>query len=343
MPPSLVRGAERVTILVFRSRLDPRLRWLHRALIVALFSCSSTGRAEDAETRTVARDLATQGAQAFDAGRFAEASDFFRRAHELVPAPSIALLRARSLAKVGQLLEAIDIYEQTARFKLAEDAPEAYAQAVETARDEIEGVRHRLPRLKVTVLGLTKGEVAQVSMDDKPTPEALLGVERPVNPGQHHIEARLAGQLRAGRELSLAEGESRQIELDLRQEPAQKSQVLPYAGSASLATGGYFSRKTWGYVGLGVGALGFGIGTYTGLTALHHKSDLDFVCHPACPRSSSADLDGFRTNRTISYLSFGVGIVAAGTGIVLLSLGGPAQEHLAVRAVPMGLQIGGRL
>ena len=342
MPLSLAHGAERVTILAFRSRLDPRRRWLHLALIGALLSCSSTGHAEDAETRTAARDLATQGAQAFDAGRFAEASDFFRRAHELVPAPSIALLWARSLAKVGQLLEAIDIYEQTARFKLAEDAPEAYALAVETARDEIEGVRHRLPRLKVTVLGLANGDVAQVTMDDKPTPEALLGVERPVNPGQHRIEARLAGQLRARRELSLAEGESQQIELDLRREPAHKPQILAREGSASLETSGYLSRRTWGYIGLGVGALGLGIGTYTGLTALHHKSDLDSVCHPACPRSSAADLDGFRTNRTISYLSFGVGIVAAGTGIVLLSLGS-AQEHLAIRVVPMGLQIGGRL
>lgn len=306
--------------------------------------CASPAVAEDAETRTAARDLATQGAQAFEAGQYAQASDFFRRAHELVPAPSIALLRARSLAKLGQLLEAIDIYEQTARLKLAEDAPEAYSQAVEIARSEVEDVRHRLPRLKLTLLGVTSSEPAQVRMDDKPTPDALLGVERPLNPGPHRIEVRVSGQIRAARELSLIEGESYQVELDVRPAPAAPKAVLfVQPPTESRRSSVLSSPKTWGYVGLGVGALGLGIGTYTGLTALHHKSDLDSVCNPGCPQSSAADIDAFRSNRTISYVSYGLGIAAATTGVLLLTLGRPTEEHLAVRALPTGLQIGGRL
>jgi len=323
-----------------RSRIARRLCLL--AALSGVLSSTSSAFAEDAETRTAARDLATQGAQAFEAGDYAQASDFFRRAHELVPAPSIALLRARSLAKLGQLLEAIDIYEQTARFKLPDDAPEAYLQAVETARNEMEEVRHRLPRLKVTLIGVSSNEPAQVSMDDKPTPEALLGVERPINPGQHRLEARVAGQLRATRQLSLVEGESYQVELDLRpvQPPPKPVVVLPVASESS---GGHSWRKTGGYVALSVGALGIGIGSYTGLRALHHKSELDSVCKPNCPSSSADDIDAFRSNRTISYVSFGVGIAAAATGVALLTLGKPNEEHLAIRALPTGLQIGGRL
>ncbi|HEY0465110.1 MAG TPA: hypothetical protein VGC79_12910, partial [Polyangiaceae bacterium] len=98
-----------------------------------------------------------------------------------------------------------------------------------------------------------------------------------------------------------------------------------------------------GYVALGVGALGLGIGTYTGLVALHHKSELDSVCQPNCPPSSADDIDAFRSNRTISYVSFGVGIAAAATGVALLTLGKPGEEHLAIRALPTGLQISGRL
>jgi len=294
--------------------------------------------------RTAARDLAQQGAQAFDAGQYAEASDFFRRAYELVHAPSIALMQARSLTKVGQLLQAIDIYEQTARFKLAEDAPEAYSQAVEAARIEVEDVRHRLPRLKVTLIGVASGDVVQVSMDDRPTPDALLGVARPTNPGRHRIEARVAGQLRATRELAMIEGESYQVELDVRPaQPAPKAVVAPPVAQSSFASSVLTSRKTWGYVGLGVGALGLGIGTYTGLSALHHKSSLDSACNPTCPRSSADDIDSFRSNRTISYVSFGVGIAAVATGVVLLTLGKPGQEHVAIRVLPAGLQIGGRL
>ncbi|HET7541965.1 MAG TPA: hypothetical protein VFK05_18960 [Polyangiaceae bacterium] len=312
------------------------------SLLSGVLLCTSSAFAEDAETRTAARDLATQGAQAFEAGDYARASDFFRRAHELVPAPSIALLRARSLAKLGQLLEAVDIYEQTSRFKLPDDAPEAYLQAVETARIEMEDVRRRLPRLKLTLIGLSSSEQAQVSMDDKPTPGALLGVERPINPGQHRVEARVAGQLRATRELDIAEGQSYQIELDVRPaEPAPKPVVV--VQQAAPVEKPHSWRKTGGFVALGVGALGLGIGTYTGIVALHHKSDLDSVCKPSCPPSSADDIDSWRSNRTISYVSFGVGIAAAATGVALLTIGKPTEEHVAIRALPSGLQIAGQL
>jgi hypothetical protein len=338
---SVDRAAERIMTLASRFRFKKSVRRFSLlGLLSAALLCASSAFAEDAEMRTAARDLATQGAQAFEAGEYAQASDFFRRAHELVPAPSIALLQARSLAKLGQLLEAIDIYEQTARVKLPDDAPEAYMQAVQTARSEMEEVHHRLPRLKLTLIGVSN-EPVQVSMDDKPTPQALLGVERPINPGQHRIEARVAGQLRATRELVMVEGDSYRVELDVGPAQPAPKPVVAVQPAAQSSTSSW--QKTGGYVALGVGALGLGIGTYTGLVALHHKSELDAVCHPGCPPSSADDLDGFRSNRTISYVSFGIGIAAAGTGIALLTLGNPEQEHLAIRALPTGLLIGGRL
>lgn len=308
----------------------------------AVWLCASAAHAEDAETRTVARDLATQGAQAFDAGHYADAADFFRRAHELVQAPSIALLEARSLAKLGRLLEAIDIFEQTAHFKLSDDSPEAYAQAVEAANTESEEVRKRMPHLKVTLVAVSSHEEApQVTMDDKPTPPALLGVERPVDPGQHRIAVRVAGQVRAVRELSLLESESYQVELDVSP-PKPAPKPLPSGPSAEEAAR-QSSMQTLGYVGIGVGVLGLGLGTYTGLVALHHKSELDAVCHPDCPRTSANDLDGFRSNRTASWISYGVGLAAGGAGVLLLTLGHPAHEQLAIRALPGGFQIGGQL
>ena len=328
--------------LAFRATTLRPLRSAVLALLTGALLTTSSAFAQDAELRTAARDLATQGAQAFEAGDYAQASDFFRRAHELVPAPSIALLRARSLAKLGQLLEAIDIYEQTARFKLPDEAPEAYLQAVETARNEMEDVRRRLPRLKLILIGVASNEHPQVSMDDKVTPDALLGVERPINPGQHRIEARVAGQLRATRELSMVEGQNYQVELDVRPvQPEPKTVVL--APAASDTSQPHSWQRTGGYVALGVGALGLGIGTYTGIVALNRKSELDAVCNPNCPPSSASDIDSFRSNRTISYVSFGVGIVSAATGVALLVLGKPSAEHVAFRALPGGFQIGGQL
>lgn len=323
-----------------------------RALLTgALCLHTVCASAEDAETRTLARDLATQGAQAFDARHYDEARDFFRRAHELVPAPSIALLEARSLVGLGKLLEAIDLYEQTARFKLSADSPEAYSQAVVTAHGEVEEVRKRLPRLKLTLLGLESGDTPQVTMDDKPTPTALLGVERPMNPGQHRIVVRVAGEERASRELTLLEGESYQIDLGLRPpHESQKSRArvealaLPMRVPVRERTrAARPSLRIAGYVGLGIGAVGLGVGTYTGLVALHHKSELDSVCHPDCPRSAADDLSGFRSNRTVSWISYGFGFAAAAAGVALLTFVEPSQAQLAIRVLPGGLQIGGRL
>jgi tetratricopeptide (TPR) repeat protein len=296
-------------------------------------------RAEQgAEMRTAARDLATQGAQAFEAGQYAEASDFFRRAHELVAAPSIALLQARSLAKLGHLIEAIDIYEQTARLKLPADAPGAYLLAVESAHGEMEGVRKRLPRLKLTVIGLGRDQAARVTIDDKLTPGALLGVERPIDPGTHRLVVRVSDEVRGTRAISLEEGQSYLVELDVRKQPAANRTVMP----AEPVNSGS-STQTLAYVALGVGALGLGLGTYSGLVALHHRSELDSACQPGCPQSSASELSGFRSNRTLSWVSYGVGVAALGSGIALLTLGKPGHEQLAIRALPNSLQIAGQL
>ncbi|HWZ92030.1 MAG TPA: hypothetical protein VNW92_24365, partial [Polyangiaceae bacterium] len=333
-----------------------RMRFSLRTVVVAagLVLCAPAAHAEDAETRTAARDLATQGAEAYDAGQYAQANDFFSRAYELVHAPSIALMRARSLAKLGQLLEAIDIYEQTARVKLAAGAPEAYVAAVDTARTEVESVRLRVPRLKLSLTHVQAGESPEVTIDDKPTPPALLGVDRPMNPGAHHVAVLVSRQIRSTRELELEEGKSYEVELDAasvsesgaaEQAPASTAPVAPSAppNTNSSASSSMPATRVFGYAGLGLGAVGLGVGTYTGLVALHHKSQLDAACHPGCPESSSADLSGFRNNRTASWLGYGVGVAAAAAGVLLLTLGDPQHEHVAFGVYPGGVQIGGRL
>lgn len=343
------------------SASERHLRRFSGSLVVAwaLFA-PLAAHAEDAETRTAARDLATQGAKAFDAGKYEEASDYFRRAFDLVHAPSIGIMRARSLVKVGQLVEAIDAYEQTSRFKLVAGAPDAYVKAVQAAKAEVEDVRARVPRVKITLKGADPNEAPQVTIDDKPTPAALLGVDRLLNPGSHHLAVVVGRETRGTRELEVNEGQSYSVELDATpravgpvaatlpaaekpelsppppapEPPPNTEPAPPYSGSTT---------RVLGYVGIGVGALGLGIGTYAGLVALHDKSRLDDVCHPQCPRASSDDLSGFRTNRTISWVSYGVGIAAATTGILLLTVGDSKREHASLSVSPLGVQIGGKL
>jgi hypothetical protein len=225
--------------------------------------------------------------------------------------------------------------------KLPDDAPEAYVSAVQTAHNEVEEVRARVPRLKLIVVGITSRDVTQVTIDGKATPSALLGVERPVNPGVHHFAARVNGEMRTARELTVVEGQSYQVELDAQTSHPAPPPVAPAEPQSHGLS--WNSRRTLAYAGLGVGVVGLGLGTYTGLVALHHKSNLDAVCHPSCPSSSANDIDSWRSNRTVSWISYGVGIAAASTGVLLLTLGKPNREHVALHALPNGVQIGGWL
>jgi len=321
-------------------------RALGGALLFAVLCLHAPrAHADEAELRAAARDLAAQGAQAFEAGKFEQASDFFRRAYELVQAPSIALMRARSLAKIGHFLQATDIYEQTARLKLAADAPDAYVTAVQSARSEVEEVRKHLAHLKLSLAGAQPGESVAVTIDDKPTPTALLGVEQPIDPGVHALVARSGEVVRASQEVTMVEGQRYEIDLQLSANVAPAAPVAPH--QTEIAAENMPRPRphppVLGYVALGVGGVGLAVGTVTGLVALHHKSNLDAACHPGCPPSSQADLDGFRSNRTVSWISYGVGIAAGATGLLLLTLGNPDHEHVALHALPNGFSLTGRL
>ena len=108
------------------------------ALLLAFSSAAPSVRAQDSdpETRTAAREMATQGAEAFEKQDYETALDRFQRASALFRAPSISVMEARTLVKLGRLLAALDKYESTRHIVLPPDAPEALHRAVEDAAHE---------------------------------------------------------------------------------------------------------------------------------------------------------------------------------------------------------------
>ena len=88
--------------------------------------------------------------------------------------------------------------------------------------------------------------------------------------------------------------------------------------STALDSDAGATTRWLGWTALGVGALGVGTSAVTGVIALGAKSDLDAACRPGCPASAQGDIDTFRTQRTLSYVSLGIGAVALGVGGYLL-------------------------
>lgn len=271
----------------------------------------------DERTKAAARQLAQDGARAFDAGRHAEARDLLDRAYRLYPAPTIAVLEGRALEKLGQLVEAAEHYERARRTRLSPQASQAFHAAVFEAERALAALRPRIPQLTIQVIGLPADHPElDVELDGARVPPALIGVRRPIDPGEHRVVARVAGGPPVERVFRIAERQHEKVELPIIAPP-------PIARDDSRARssdsdGGSNAQRTWGYVGLGVGAAGIATGAVAGLVMLDRKSRLDDACTPTCPESSQDDLDTFRSARTWSLIGYGVGVVGLATGAVLV-------------------------
>jgi hypothetical protein len=290
-----------------------------------------------------ARELAVSGAEAFDKQDYPAALDRFQRAEQLYKAPSISVMVARCLSRVGKLVEAVDKYEETMRTPLDATAPEAFQRAVADASAEVEAARARVARLELR-LPADPPSGLEVTFDYKPVPPALLGVPRPVNPGPHRIAARAPGREPYSYDVILAEGAVQAIEITLPS--LQASRPAPVAAAPQQSSETAPAKKHGGVSPLTIsllagGGVALAVGTVTGIVALSHKKDLDAACNPGCPSNMASDLDSFRLNRTLSYVSFGVGIAAAGTGAYLLLHEGRSGAQVGAQLLPGGAALAG--
>ena len=135
-----------------------RPRWIVAAVLIVLAIRTAPGHAQgaDAEMRTVARELARQGADAFEQRDYATAMDRLTRAYSLFRAPTISLMQARALARLGRMVEALDKYEETQRLPLGDEPPDAFLKAVGEAKDEAQELRTRVPRISIQVRALAE-------------------------------------------------------------------------------------------------------------------------------------------------------------------------------------------
>jgi hypothetical protein len=284
-----------------------------------------------------ARELALSGADAFDKQDYAIALDRFQRAEQLYKAPSIAVMVARCLARVGKIVEAVDKYEETMRMPLDATAPEAFQRAVADATAEVESTRLRVARIEL-VLPANPPSGVEVTFDDKPVPPALLGIPKPVNPGAHRIAAQAPGREPYRYEITLSEGAVQRVEIALPEVRAAAPQPVPAPATERRESSGASPLSISLLAG---GGVALAIGTVTGIVALNHKQKLDEACQPGCPSNMASDLDAFRLNRTISYVSFGVGIAAAGTGAFLLLHKSPSGAQVGAAVLPGGAALAG--
>jgi hypothetical protein len=330
---------------------------LRRSLSALIFAALLAPSAAFAETsdadRATARTLAGEGQEALEKKDFTTAADRFARADSLIHAPTLLLGLAHAQLGLGKMVAAQETYNRIVREGVAAGSPPTWAVAVEAARKEVEALAPRVPQVVITVKGTS---AARVTLDDAVIPTAALGVKRPADPGAHLIRAGADGFAPAESRVTLREGATQTVTLEL-QPAAVKPPVAavtppvaavtpppaavvapPIAAPLPLAppreASGGSTQRTLGFVALGVGGAGLVLGGVTGGLAIGKHGDLALACPNGCPPGEQANLDSFHTLAALSTVGFILAGAGAAAGTILL-LTAPRKSPGDPRVTPV--------
>jgi hypothetical protein len=300
---------------------------------LALALLSSGARAEGDADKATARELATQGQQALDQKEYARASELFAKAYELVPVPTLALGRARADVGLGRLVAAHERYNTIVRSGVPSGAPEAFVQAFDAARAELEALKPRIPGLILRVRGT---RAARIELDGEAYPEAALGVRRLVDPGRHLVRATSPGARPAEHAFEVREGGTAEVTMDLVVE-LSGAEASP-RGSRSGASDEAASMSDLRLAGIVVGSVGLAslaASAVTGGLYWGARTTVD----GGCDASGACNADGLAAASTAeamglaSTITLFAGAAAAGVGTTLFVLGDePEAPALEARA-----------
>jgi hypothetical protein len=156
--------------------------------------------------RQGARDLWQQGYQLQQAGQYAEALDKFTRAQAVFSAPTNLLHMAECQAQLGLLVESAETYRGLINLALPANAPPAFSAAQTQGKAELQQVEARIPKVVVQVTPPNLPGLS-VTIDGQPMNVALVGVERPIDPGPHKILVGAPGYARLEGAVTIKEKE----------------------------------------------------------------------------------------------------------------------------------------
>jgi hypothetical protein len=313
-------------------------------LVAAGLVTAPPAGAQTREQKAGARAAAEAGGDAFDAGKYAEAADFFERAERLMHAPPHLLYAARSHVKLGHLVEARELYLTLTRERLPDSAPRVFRDAQQMGEKELADIESRLPYVSVVVQGGGPASAVRVTRNGEAVPPELLGIPTPVNPGDYSYQALAEGRESTATSVKLREGVRETVVLTLRDIPGY---VKPTAASTNGAatgpapTGGSLttappsdSAPSSGGRPYLIGSIaGFGVAVAGGIlgTVFIGKSNdnsktadgLYAKCNP-CTKEDEKLIDPFdqdaATQKGVAIASFVTGGVGLAAGVTLLIL-----------------------
>ena len=291
-------------------------------LALVTLSASVAVAQSDPENRATARALAEAGHDALEAKDYKKSEDLFRRADALFHAPTISLGLARAQAGEGRFVESFESYSRIIRE--ADTSTPVFAEALEDARKEVSTVEGRRSRAVLSVAG---PDAPQVTVDDVPVKNEVLGVALFVNPGTHTLKATAAGYRPASQPFTVAEGATENVTLAMERAPEEVVVPPPPLVSppptlppgADTTSGPTHRDHLASFVAFGIGGAGLALGAVTGALAIGKHSTLADECPGGTCTTATAqsDLRNYHTQGTLSTVGFIVGGAGVAAGAIL--------------------------
>jgi len=303
-----------------------------------------------------ARQLYSQGLTQEAAGDWAGALATFQDVARIKLTPQVRFHIARSKENLGRLNEALGGY-RLAEYEASQGGPKEQEILAEVTKAR-EALEQRIPKL-VIVRGKNAGSI-KVELDGVVLGDPQVGKEITVDPGPHVVVGIVAPGNRFKTEVSVAEGKSARVVLDVPEalleppadeqpQPAATSQGAPVADAAPAEEKKASSRAApWIVGGLGVAALAAS-GVFYALRADAQK-ELDAGCiGRTCPDTLRDTQSRGETYAALSGVMLGVGIAGVGASTLML-LGRSSQPEapgtpaaaLSVAPRRVSVSLGGR-
>ena len=299
---------------------------IRRAVVVLALALTVPSRRATAQTAadvSAARDLFIQGSELVQQGKWDEARERYERSLRLKRAAITLYSLGLAQKNTGRLVEALE----NMRAFLAEPSAEATRPYEKPAQQAIAELEKRVARIELHVEPARLSGIA-VTIDGQAVPAAALGVPRLVNPGPHEVAATAPGYSAARASETVAEGAQATVKLSLEKmaEPAALPKAPGAARRSSAGDAALRPSRALPFALIGGGAAGLGAGAIVGLFGVSQASD--------APTRDGPEADAARTKMHVGDVLGGLGVVAAGVGVVLLLTRPSARAPASARATP---------
>jgi hypothetical protein len=299
-------------------------------VLLAVSSAASISRGDDS---VAAQALFDQGKKLVAAHSYGEACPKFEESLRLEPA-------------LGTLLNLADCYEHqgrlaTAWVKYLEVSAKARAagqtERARIGRERAAALVPRLSNLVITVPDASRIDALEVERDGTRVGPAEWGTPVPADPGTHAVSASAPGRKAWSQSVTMAEaGKTATVVVPelapLPAEPkAQKAKpddrmnglaTTPVVVAAAPPARGLAAQRILALASAGIGVLGVGVGSYSGLMAISKKNDASRLCasNPGmtCAPGSRPAANQLETDSrqwgdlsTAAFIAGGVGLAGA--------------------------------